>query len=184
MFTQPLPTSGEAPSSDELIALAKLEATANAIRLRIAGFAPDQLYRGTTDQLSVAEAVSLMVARERAYLAAFQAAQSGSVPTLTEPDASPLFLDTDFADDLAAFFNLRRNTLDLLRMFGAAWDNEVVLPGGSRSSIRKLAIRLAGQDARMLQTITEQRRVFLRASGVDELRDSGVAGKLGLNIAQ
>jgi hypothetical protein len=36
----------------------------------------------------------------------------------------------------------------------------------------------------MLRTISEQRRVFLRTSGVDELRDAGVAGKLSPNIGQ
>ena len=184
MFTQPLPTSGEAPIPNELIALSKLEATANAIRLRIAGLAPDQLYRGTGDQLSVAEAISLIVDRERAYLAAFEAAEAGAVPTLHEPQPGPTLLDRDFADDLAAFFNLRRKTLDLLRALDRAWDNEIVLPGGTRSTVRKLGIRLAEQDARMLHAISEQRRVFLRTSGVDELRDAGVAGKLGLNIGQ
>ena len=184
MFTQPLPTSGEAPIPNELIALSKLEVTPNAIRLRIAGFAPDQLYRGANDQLSVAEAVGLAVDRERAYLAAFEDAQAGAVPTLHEPQPGPSLLDRDFGDDLGAFFDLRRHTLDMLRTLDQAWDNEVVLPGNTRSSIRKLAIRLAEQDARMLRTISDQRRVFLRTTGVDELRDSGVAGKLGPNIGQ
>lgn len=184
MFSLPLPTSGDAPIPDELIALSKLEATANAIRLRIAGFAPDQLYRGTVDQLSVAEAIGLAVDRERAYLDAFQRAISETAPSLVEPKPGPAFLDRDFGDDLALFFDLRRQTLDLLRMFGDEWARAVMLPGGTRATVSDLAIRLAAQDAHILKTISQQRRVFLRTTGVDELRDSGVAGKLGENIGQ
>ncbi len=82
-------------------------------------------------------------------------------------------------------FDLRRGTLDLLRTINdEGWSQLVSMPGGGTATLRELAIRLAQQDARMLRTISEQRRVFLRTSGVDELRDAGVAGKLGPNIGQ
>jgi hypothetical protein len=184
MFSIPLPTSGDAPIPDEMIALSKLEATPNAIRLRIAGFAPDQLYRGTGDQLSVAEAVGNAVDRERAYLDAFRRVQHETTPALVEPKPGPAFLDRDFSDDLALFFDLRRQTLDVLRTFGDEWDRQVTLPGSTSATVRDLGIRLAEQDARMLRVIGDQRKVFLRTTGVDELRDSGVAGKLGESVGQ
>jgi len=184
MFAQGAPGSGDAPIANQLLALSRLEATPNAIRLRIAGLAPDQLYRGTIDQLSIAEEIALAVDRERAYLSAFQRSQKEAQPHLEEPQPGPPVLDRDFSDDLATFFDLRRNTIDLLRRLDAGWEQGVLLPGGSRITLSDLAIRLAQADVRMLRTISEQRKVFLRTSGVDELRDFGVAGKLGSNIAQ
>ena len=185
MFAQPLGTSGEEPAPDELIALSRLESTANKIRLRIAGLAPDQLYRGTTEQLSIAEEIGLARDRELAYLRAFRRAQSETAPELDEPQPGPALLDRDFSKDLARFFDLRRETLDLVRSLNEdAWQRLVTLPGGTRVTLRDLAIRLAHHDARMLRGINDQRKVFLQTTGVDELRDFGVAGKLGPNIAQ
>lgn len=185
MFAQPLATSGEEPAPNELIALSRLESTANKIRLQIAGLAPDQLYRGTTQQLSIAEEVGLARDRERAYLQAFRRAQTETAPQLDEPQPGPALLDRDFSDDLARFFDLRREMLDLVRSLNEdAWQRTVTLPGGTRATLRDLAIRLAQLDARMLRGILDQRTVFLRTSGVDELRDPGVAGKLGPNIGQ
>lgn len=184
LFAQAAPGSSDASIPDELIALSRLEATPNAIRLRIAGLAPDQLYRGMTEQLSIAEEIALAVDRERAYLEAFQRAQKESQPRLEEPQPGPQLLDRDFSDDLATFFDLRRNTLDLLRTLDAGWNQGVLLPGGSRITLRELAIRLAQADVKMLRSLSEQRKVFLRTTGVNDLRDAGVAGKLGANIAQ
>lgn len=184
MFGLPTTASGEELAPNELVALSRLEATSNAIRLRIAGLAPDQLYRGTTDQLSIAEEVALAADRERAYLEAFQRAQTERVLHVAEPQPGPALLDRDFSDDLAEFFDLRRQTLDFLRTLDRGWDKTVTLPNGTRATLRDLAIRLAQWDGRMLRSIAEQRRVFLRTTGVDELRDAGVAGKLGANIAQ
>ncbi len=185
MFAQPLNTSGEESAPDELIALARLESATNAVRLRIAGLAPDQLYRGTTEQLSIAEEIALAVDRERPYLEAFRRAQTEAHPELVEPQPGPMLLDRDFNDDLANWFDLRRGTLDLLRSIdGDGWAKTVTLPGGTRATLRDLAIRLAQLDARMLRSINELRKVFLRSTGVDELRDSGLAGKLGPSIGQ
>jgi hypothetical protein len=185
MFAQPMSTSGEEPAPNELIALSRLEATCNTIRLRIAALAPDQLFRGTVDQLSIAEEIGLAVDRERAYLDAFRRAQTESRPQLIEPQPGPALLDREFHEDLAMLFDLRRGTLDLLRTINdEGWSQLVSMPGGGTATLRELAIRLAQQDVRMLRTISEQRRVFLRTSGVDELRDAGVAGKLGPNIGQ
>ena len=185
MFDQPTNAPGEEYAPDELIALAHLETTSNGIRLRIAGLAPDQLYRGTTEQLSIAEEIALAVDRERAYLDTFQRAYREANLELVEPQPGPSLLDRDFADDLATFFDLRRQTLDLLRtLLDEDWAKTVTLPGGTRATLRDVAIRLAQLDARMLRAIGEQRKVFLRTTGVDELRDWGVAGKLGANIAQ
>jgi hypothetical protein len=183
MFAQPLGPSSSRPV-DELVALAWLEGTPNAIRLRIAGLAPDQLYRGTTDQLSIAEEIALVADREHAYLTAFREALAEDDPRLDEPQPGPGLLDREFAEDLANFFDLRRHTLDLLRTLNEEWDYTVTLPGGNEATLRELAIRLAQFDRRMLQTISDQRKVFLRTTGVDELRDAGVAGKLGPNIGQ
>ncbi len=185
MFALPMPTSGEEGIPNELIALSRLESTCNTIRIRIAGLAPDQLYRGTVDQLSIAEEIALAVARERAYLEAFRRAQTEAHPELIEPQPGPWLLDSDFSDDLATLFDLRRETLDLLRTISdKGWSQTITLPGGKQATVRDLAIRLAQTDARMLRGISEQRRVFLRTTGVDELRDWGVAGKLGPNIGQ
>ncbi len=185
MFALPLPTSPEEPAPDELIALARLESTCNTIRLRISRLSPDQLYRGTVDQLSIAEAIALAVDRERAYLQAFRRAQHESGPELVEPEPGPLFLDRRFSDDLATLFDLRRETLDLLRTINEnGWKREIALPAGDRATLRDLAIRLAQHDARMLRSISDQRKVFLQTTGLDDLRDRGMAGKLGGNIAQ
>ena len=185
MFALPMPTSGEAPIPDELVAMSRLEATGNTIRIRIAALAPDQLYRGTVDELSIAEEIALAVDRERAYLDAFRRAQREARPELVEPQPGPLFLDRDFSKDLATFFDLRRETLDLLRIIDdEGWAKRVSLPDGSQATLRDLAIRLAERDGQMLGSINKQRRVFLRTTGVDELRDWGVAGKLGPNIGQ
>jgi hypothetical protein len=183
MFAQPLRPGGATPV-DELVALSWLERTPNAIRLRIAGLAPDQLYRGTTDQLSIAEEIALTADRERAYLGAFREALTDEDPHLEEPQPGPGLLDREFAEDLANFFDLRRHSLDLLRTLNEEWDYTVTLPGGNEATLRELAIRLAQLDRRMLETISDQRKIFLRTTGVDELRDAGVAGKLGPNIGQ
>jgi hypothetical protein len=185
MFAQSLSTGSDESAPDELIALARLEATPNGIRLRIAALAPDQLYRGTVDQLSIAEEVALAVDRERAYLDAFRRAQSESHPLLIEPQPGPALLDREFDDDLAMFFDLRRATLDLIRTINdRGWAQIVDIPGGAPATLRQLAIRLAQRDGAMLRTISDQRRGFLRTTGVNELRDGGVAGKLGPNIGQ
>ena len=185
LFAQPLRTSSEEPAPDELIALARLESTANAVRLRIAALAPDQLYRGTVDELSIAEEVGLAVDRERAYLDAFRRAETEARPQLIEPQPGPALLDREFDDDLAMFFDLRRATLDLLRTINDdGWSQVVSIPGGGSATLRDLAIRLAQRDGAMLRTIRNQRRGFLRTTGVNELRDAGVAGKLGPNIGQ
>lgn len=172
-------------TADELKALSRMETTSNGIRLRIAGLAPDQLYRGTVDALSIAEEVALAVDREKAYLDIFQRAQRERSPHLEEPEPGPALLDRDFSDDLASFFDLRRATLDVLRTLSdEAWGKTVTLPDGSHATLRQLAVRLAQHDERMIRTISEQRKGFLRTSGVNDLRDYGVAGKLGPNLAQ
>ena len=185
IFAQPLPTSGEEPVPNELIALSRLESTCNTFRIRIAALAPDQLYRGTVDQLSIAEEIALAVDRERAYLEAFRRAQRESRPELIEPQPGPWLLDRDFADDLATFFDLRRETLDLLRIIDdEGWSKTITVPDGTQATLRDLSIRLSQLDVKMLRSITEQRRIFRRTTRVDELRDWGVAGKLGPNIGQ
>ena len=185
MWAEPLPTSGDDEIPDELIALTRLEKVPNGIRLRIAGLAPDQLYRGTIEQLSIAEEISLAVDRERAYLAAFQQAMADNTPRLEEPQPGPGLLDRDFAEDLGQFFDLRRETLNLVRSIPEdGFAEPIALPGGRQTTLRDLVIRLARIDTKMLRTISEQRRGFLQTNGVDELRDSGLAGKLGPNIGQ
>jgi hypothetical protein len=184
MFAQPIGVGGDVAPPDELVALSWLESTCNAIRLRIAGLAPDQLYRGTTDQLSIVEEIALVCDRERAYLSAFRHALTESHARLVEPQPGPPLLDREFTDDLAEFFDLRRGTLDVLRTLDAEWNRTVNLPDGKQVTLRDLAIRLAQLDKRLLRGISEQRRVFLRTTGVDELRDPGVAGKLGPNLGQ
>lgn len=183
MFAMPIGPDGGIDS--ELLALSKLEATSNAIRLRIAGLAPDQLYRGSTDELTIAEAVAQAVDRERAYQQGFRRATIETTPGLEEPRPGLSVMDRDFADDLATFFDLRRGTLDLLRtMSERDFERTVALPGGETISLEQLALRLQRHDARMLQTISHQKRKFLKVSGVDALRDMGVAGKLGENLGQ
>lgn len=184
MFAQPMGGGGDATPPDELVALSWLESTPNAIRLRIAGLAPDQLYRGTVDQLSIAEEIALASDREQAYFEAFQRSRAERQPVLVEPQPSPALLDRDFGQDLATFFDRRRHTLDILRAIDREWENRISLPGGAVATVRDLAIRLARIDKRMLKTISEQKQMFIRTTGVDELRDAGVAGKLGPNLGQ
>lgn len=183
MFAQPLGPDGGI--NDELLALAKLEATGNAIRLRIAGFAPDQLYRGATDELTVAELIADAVERERAHQAAFRRAVAETNPRLEEPQRGLAFMDRDFATDLAQFFDLRRGTLDLLRSYDdETWQRSVTLPDGSIIKLEELAIRLQRHDAQMLKAISKQKHAFKQTTGVNQMRDMGVAGKLGENIGQ
>lgn len=170
---------------DELLALSKLEATSNAIRLRIAAMAPDQLYRGSRDKPTIAEMIAGAVDREKAYLAGFTRARQETTPRLEDPQPGLSVMDRDFADDLAAFFDLRRMTLDVLRSLNdREWERMVLLPDGTTLTLEKLAIRLQRYDAQMLRTISDLKHTFLRNNGVDELRDMGVAGKLGQNIGQ
>ncbi len=177
----PTPNDG---LTSELRALTALEATPNAIRLRIAGLAPDQIYRGTANDLSIAEQVGLATVREQAYLATLQRIGQETEPALVEPAPSPTLLDRDFSADLALFFDLRRDTLNLLRSFSAkAWQVPVRL-GGAALPVRDLAVRLAEHDRQMLHSISRQRQHWTKTSGVDELRDYGVAGKLGPNLGQ
>lgn len=183
MFAMPVGSDGGI--DDELLALSKMEATCNAIRLRIAGLAPDQLYRGSTDELTIAEAVAQAVDRERAYQNGFQRARSETAPRLEEPRPGLSVMDRDFADDIATFFDLRRVTLDVIRTLSdQEWRRTVTLPNGTTITLEELALRLQRHDARMLQTISHQKHKFLKVNGVDELRDMGVAGKLGQNIGQ
>lgn len=183
MFEQPFQT--EAGIDEELFALAKLEATSNAIRLRIAGLAPDQLYNGTAGEPTIAELIAGAVDRERAYGAMFQRGNSETNPRLEEPTPGRASLDRDFAQDLAAFFDLRRVTLDLVRALGdRAWERRITLPNGESITLEKAALRLQQHDGRMLKTISDKKRRLLRTSGVNALRDMGVAGKLGENLAQ
>lgn len=180
-----MPTGPDGGINDELLALSKLEATSNAIRLRIAGLAPDQLYRGSARELTIAELIAQAVDRERAYLDGFQRARSEREPRLEEPRPGLAVMDRDFSDDLATFFDLRRMTLDVIRMLGERdWERIVVLPDGSRITLEELALRLQRHDARMLQAISHLKHKYLKVSGVDELRDMGVAGKLGENLGQ
>jgi hypothetical protein len=183
MFAQPL--AGDGGIDTELLALAKLEATSNAIRLRIAGIAPDQLYRGSTVELPVAELVANAVDRERGYQAGFRRAPAETNPHLAEPQRGLEFMDRDFAKDLALFFDLRRATLDLLRSYSdAVWERPVTLPDGAVIRLEDLALRLQRHDAQMLQAISKQKRMFMKTTGINQMRDMGVAGKLGENIGQ
>lgn len=170
---------------DEVLMISKLEATSNAIRLRIAGLAPDQLYRGTRQEPSIAELIAAAVDREQAYLEAFQRGLSEDQPRLGEPTPGPSFLDRDFAEDLARFFDLRRQTLDLVRNFSEeAFARRVTLPDGEQLTLHDLALRLQRHDAQLLRQISARKRALKAASGINELLDMGVAGKLGENIAQ
>jgi hypothetical protein len=183
MFAQPM--RSEQAVNDELLALAKLEATCNAIRLRIARLAPDQLYRGSASEPSIAELISAAVDRERAYLSGFRRAMHETKPRLEEPRPGLAFMDRDFAGDLAHFFDLRRETLDQLRSFSDTdWERLVSLPDGSEVTLETLSIRLQHHDALMLEGISRQRHAFLKTTGVNDLRDMGVAGKLGDNLGQ
>lgn len=183
MFAQPLSSDGGV--DDELLALAKLEATANAIRLRIAGMAPDQLYHGSGTNLTIAELIADAVEREKAYGIGFRRALSETAPRLEEPQQGLSYLDRDFADDLALFFDLRRGTLDVLRNYSDRdWERAVTLPNGDLITIERLAIRLQRHDAAMLREISRQKREFKKSNGVNQMRDMGVAGKLGQNIGQ
>lgn len=170
----------------ELAAIMQLESTPNAIRLRIAGLAPDQLYRGTNEDLSIAEQLGFAVERERAYLIVWQAALAdrAAKPVLVEPQPTMLLLDRDFGDDLALFFDLRRATLDIVRALSSAqWEQAANLEGKALK-LRDLGVRLAQHDGQMLASLSNQRRHWLRTTGVDDLRDSGLAGHLGPNLAQ
>lgn len=185
MYTTPTNLTAEDTMPRELRALVVLEATPNGIRLRIASLAPDQLYRGTTEELSIAETIALAVERERVYGPGFAQAQADYTPTLIEPQPTPLFIDRDFHDDLATFFDLRRETLDVLRALPVEqWDTQVSIPEVGNLVLRDLAVRLADHDRQMIESINRQRRYFLRTTGVSELRDSGTAGKLAPNIGQ
>ncbi|GAC1362985.1 MAG: hypothetical protein NVSMB42_22670 [Herpetosiphon sp.] len=173
------------PTPPELRALAHLEATPNALRLRIAQIAPDQIYRGTADDLSVAESVALAVEREKQYGDALRRTRGGETVVLEEPQPSGLFIDRIFHDDLAMFFDLRRATLDHIRSLGPAeWERNVELRDVGQLAIRELAQRLEQHDMQMLELVSRQRQHWLRTSGVDELRDGGVAGHLSPNLAQ
>jgi hypothetical protein len=181
MFAQPL----EGGVEDELLALAKLEATSNAIRLRIAGLAPDQLYRGTRDEPPIADLIANAVDRERAYNDAFRRGREETNPRLVEPRPGLAYMDRDFAEDLALFFDLRRETLNLLRSFSERdFDRTATLPDGQQVTLGELALRLQRHDAQMLRLISARKQTFKQRTGVDQLRDMGVAGKLGENLGQ
>lgn len=183
IFVQPLQIDDAL--EDVLVTLAKLEATSNAIRLRIARLSPDQLYRTVTDDPPIAELVSQAVDREQVYLAAFERMIAQTNPHLEEPRPSEPYLDHDFSEDLARFFDLRRKTLDILRSLNEPdWGRTATLPDGTSVTMRDLAIWLQRHDARLLRSISEQRRAMTQRTGVDDLRDMGVAGKLSPNIAQ
>jgi hypothetical protein len=183
MFAQPMRSAGSV--DEELLALAKLEATPNAIRLRIARLAPDQLYRGAVHEPSIAELISSAVDRERAYLDGFRRAMTETNPRLEEPRPGLAFMDRRFGEDLALFFDLRRETLDLLRTLSDEdWERTVRLPDGKDVTLETLAVRLQHHDAHMLEGISRQRHGFLKTTGVSDLRDMGVAGKLGDNLGQ
>jgi hypothetical protein len=183
MFAQPMSSDGGV--DDELLALAKLEATANAIRLRIAGMAPDQLYHGSGTDLTIAELIANAVEREKAYQGGFRRALGETAPRLDEPQPGLGYLDRDFADDLALFFDLRRVTLDILRSYSDRdWERTVTLPNGDIITTEQLAIRLQRYDAAMLREISERKHEFKKTNGVNQMRDMGVAGKLGQNLGQ
>lgn len=183
MFDQPFQT--EAGIDEELFALSKLEATSNAIRLRIAGLAPDQLYNGTQNEATIAELVAAAVDREYAYGELFVRGRSETDPHLENPAPGRSAMDRDFAQDLATFFDLRRTTLDLIRSLNdREWGRKVTLPNGETITLERAAIRLQDHDTRMLKTISDKKRRLLRSSGINALRDMGVAGKLGENLGQ
>jgi hypothetical protein len=180
-----IPVKGGPGIDDELFALANLEKTSNGIRMRIAALAPDQFHRTVTGDLPIADLVAQVVDRERAFLTAFQRGLNERNPRIEEPPPALSLLDHHMAEDLATFYDLRRMTLDLLRnMSEADWQRTVTLPEGATISLEDLALRLQWYDARMLRAISDQRHALMRETGVSELRDMGVAGKLGANIAQ
>jgi hypothetical protein len=94
-------------------------------------------------------------------------------------------MDRDFAEDLATFFDLRRMTLDNLRTYSVAqWERTVTLPNGNLLKLEELVIRLQRHDSQMLQAISKQKHKYKQTTGVNQLRDAGMAGKLGENIGQ
>lgn len=180
-----VPLKGGPGIDDELFALTKLETTSNGIRMRISGLAPDQFYRSVTDDLPIADLIGEAAERERAFLMAFHAGLTQDNPRVEEPQSTILFLDRHLQEDLATFYDLRRMTLDLLRELSEeAWQRTVTLPDGSTVTLEDLALRLQWYDAQMLRAISKQRHALLKETGVSDLRDMGVAGKLGANIAQ
>lgn len=185
MYGSPATSQEEAAIPIEIRILTKLEATPNAIRLRIAGLAPDQLERGTSEDLSIAEQIALLALREQVYGSAFVRVASETLPKFVEPEAPPMLLDRDFGRDLATFFDLRRTTLDTLRaMNDAQWNTQITVVQYGDVSVRDLAYRLMQFDEQLLHSLSGQRAHWNRTNGVDELRDYGVAGKLGSNLGQ
>jgi hypothetical protein len=180
-----IPVKGGPGIDDELFALMNLEKACNSVRFRIAGLAPDQFYSTVTDDLPIAELVAQAVDREQAFLAAFQRGLSERNPRIEEPRFTLSFLDHEMAEDLANFYDLRRMTLNLLaNMSEAQWQRHVTLPEGTTITLEDLALRLQWYDAHMLRSISKQRWALIGESGVDELRDARMGGKLGANIAQ
>lgn len=180
-----VPVTGGPGIDDELFALANLEKANNGLRLRIAGLAPDQFYGSATNDLPIADLIALTVDRERAFLAAFQHGLNERTPQIDEPHSALSVLDHELVDDLAAWYDLRRMTLELLRnMSEAQWHRTVRLPEGTTISLEDLALRLQWYDAHLLHSVSAQRRMFIKETGVNDLRDTGVAGKLGSNLGQ
>ncbi len=104
------PPQADGTAEGALMALVRLESTSNAIRVRISRLAPDQLYRTVTDEQPIVELISQAVDRERAYLDAFRQIVTQTNPQLEEPRPGVPYLDRDFSEDLAEFFDLRRET--------------------------------------------------------------------------
>jgi hypothetical protein len=180
-----VPVKGGPGIDDELFALAKIESFSNNLRLRIAGLAPDQFFRSLTDDLPLADLLALAVDRERAFGVAFRHGIAEHSPRLDEPPVARSLLDHEIAEDLAQLYDLRRATLDMLRsMSEAQWQRQVTLPEGTTITLEDLALRLQWYDAHLLRAASQQRRAFIKETGVSDLRDTGVAGKLGANIGQ
>jgi hypothetical protein len=180
-----LPLRGGPGIDDELFALTNLEKTSNGIRIRIAALAPDQFYRTVTNDPPIADLVAQAVDRERAFLLVFRRGLAERNPRIQELQPGLSLLDHHLGEDLATFYDLRRMTLDLLRnMSEADWQRTVTLPEGSTITLEDLGLRLQWYDAQMLRAISNQRHALIHETGVSELRDMGVAGKLGSNIAQ
>ena len=180
-----IPRKGGPGIDDELFALMNLEKACNSIRFRIAGLAPDQFFRTATDDLPIADLIAQAVDRERAFLAAFQRGVNERNPRIEEPQFTLSLLDHEMAEDLAHFYDLRRMTLNLLTdLSEAQWQRTVTLPDDSTITLEDLALRLQWYDAHMLRSISDQRWKMIKESGVDELRDARMGGKLGANIAQ
>lgn len=183
MFAVPL--KGGPGIDDELLAMSKLESTTFSLRLRLSGLAPDQFYRSVTGDPPIAELIAETVAFERLFLSAFHRAIQEDNPRIDLPADEPSFLDRHLAEDLATFYDLRRLTLDLLRNLPEdRWQRTMTLPDGSTITIEDLALRLQWHDAQMLRAVSKQRHALSQETGVSDLRDMGVAGKLGANIAQ